>query len=44
LIFLARISRTRQRGVVQRISEQGFGEYVSLAPPPEALYRARTDV
>jgi hypothetical protein len=22
--------------VVQRISEQGFGEYLSLAPPPEA--------
>jgi uncharacterized protein YcgL (UPF0745 family) len=21
--------------VVQRISEQGFGEYLSLAPPPE---------
>lgn len=28
--------------VVQRISEQGFGEYLSLAPAPEALVGGRS--
>ncbi|TQS29394.1 hypothetical protein [Microbispora sp. KK1-11] len=32
-----------QQGVVQRISEQGFGEYLSLAPPaPEVQVGGRS--